>query len=174
MRLTSQSQTSVALLRILLEERFGLKPEYITGLDAEGTDDACLLIGNLALEENERHRFAYSYDLASLWQEWQGLPFVFGAWVISKDALSPELRPILDRYLQKTEESIEKFRGDVSGSLDRWLERYPVQLPRPVIEDYYRVLDYRFTPERKESLSIFFKIAARMGLSGVAKELEFI
>lgn len=173
-RLTSQSQTSVALLRILLEERFGLKPEYVTGLGADVTDDACLLIGDLALEENERHRFAYSYDLASLWQEWQGLPFVFGAWVISKDALSAELRPILDRYLEKTEENIEKFRSDVPGSLDRWLERYPVQLPRPVIEDYYRVLDYRFTPERKESLSIFFKIAARMGLSGVAKELEFI
>jgi chorismate dehydratase len=49
-----------------------------------------------------------------------------------------------------------------------------VNLPRKVIEDYYGVLDYRFTPERKESLSIFFEIAARMGLTGLANGLEFI
>jgi len=173
-RLSSQSQTSVTLLRILLEERFGVTPEYVQGLAAEDGDDACLLIGDLALEENERHRFPYGYDLAALWQEWQGLPFVFGAWIISKNALVPELRPVLDRYLQRTEESIEKFRRDVPGSLSRWLAKYPVNLPRKVIEDYYGVLDYRFTPERKESLSIFFEIAARMGLTGLANGLEFI
>ena len=53
-RMTSQSKTSVTLLRILLENRYGLKPEYVPGLAAESTDDACLLIGDLALEENER------------------------------------------------------------------------------------------------------------------------
>ena len=165
---------TVSLLRILLEERFGVTPEYVQGLAAEDDDDACLLIGDLALEENERHRFPYGYDLAALWQEWQGLPFVFGAWIISKNALVPELRPVLDRYLERTEESIEKFRRDVPGSLSRWLAKYPVNLPRKVIEDYYGVLDYRFTPERKESLSIFFEIAARMGLTGLANGLEFI
>ena len=85
-RITSQSRTSVALLRILLEMRYGLKPAYVQGLAAEDGDDACLLIGDLALEENERGRFEFSYDLGSLWQEWQGLPFVFGAWIISKAA----------------------------------------------------------------------------------------
>ena len=132
------------------------------------------MIGDQALEENERHRFAYGYDLAALWQEWQGLPFVFGAWVISKDALVPQLRPVLDRYLERTEESIEKFRRDVHGSLSRWLEKYPVNLPNEVIEDYYGVLDYRFTPERKQSLSIFLEIAAHKGLCGLANGLEFI
>jgi len=173
-KLSSQSQTSVALLRILLEERFGVTPEYVPGLAADAGDDACLLIGDQALEENERHRFAYGYDLAALWQEWQGLPFVFGAWVISKDALVPQLRPVLDRYLERTEESIEKFRRDVHGSLSRWLEKYPVNLPNEVIEDYYGVLDYRFTPERKQSLSIFLEIAAHKGLCGLANGLEFI
>ena len=173
-RLSSQSQTSIALLRILLEQRYGIKPEYVSGVAAEEGDAACLLIGDLALEENERHRFAYAYDLATLWQEWQGLPFVFGAWVVSKEALVSGLRPALERYLERTEESIEKFRRDVSGSLDRWLAKYPVKLPRPLVEDYYKVLDYRFTQERKDSLAIFFKFAARMGLVGVAPELEFV
>lgn len=173
-RLTSQSRTSVALLRILLEMRYGVSPFYCEGLSAEASDDACLLIGDLALEENARGRFPYSYDLGTLWQEWQGLPFVFGAWVISKVALAPQLRPLLENYLRQTEAGIESFRADVSGALDRWLARYPVDLPRGVLEDYYRVLDYRFTDERKESLSLFFELAARKGIVESAPKLEFL
>ncbi len=173
-RLTSQSKTSVTLLRILLEQRYGLSPEYIDGLAAEDGDDACLLIGDLALEENERSRFAYKYDLGSLWQDWHGLPFVFGAWIIAKEALSPELGPVLENYMECTEKSIEKFRNDVPGSLNRWLAKYPVKLPRPVVEDYYRVLDYRFTDERKKSLALFYDFAARMGLVEKVPVLEFL
>ena len=47
-RITSQSRTSVALLRILLEMRYGLKPAYVQGFAAEDGDDACLLIGDMA------------------------------------------------------------------------------------------------------------------------------
>lgn len=173
-RMTSQSKTSVTLLRILLENRYGLKPEYEPGLAAEASDDACLLIGDLALEENERHRFAYSYDLGTLWQEWQGLPFVFGAWLISKDALLPSLRPVLDNYMERLEKGILEFRQNPSQALDVWLEKYPVSLERPLIEDYFSVLDYRFTDERKQSLALFFKLAAQMGLVVSAPPIEFL
>ena len=172
-RITSQSRTSVALLRILLEMRYGIEPAYVQGFGAEDGDDACLLIGDLALEENEHDRFEFGYDLGALWQEWQGLPFVFGAWVISKVAAA-ENRAGLERYMDLTERSIANFRADVSASLDRWLARYPVSLPRNVVEDYYKVLDYRFTDERKRSLSLFLELAARMGLTGPAQALEFL
>ena len=173
-RMTSQSKTSVTLLRILLENRYGLSPEYVPGLAAEESDDACLLIGNLALEENERHRFAYSYDLGTLWQEWQGLPFVFGAWIVSKEALKPDLEQTLKDYLQATRESVERFRRDPSTCLSRWLDRYPVALPRSIIENYYSALDYRFTDDRKRSLSLFFEHAAALGLIERAPALEFL
>jgi|P1105metagenome_2_1110788.scaffolds.fasta_scaffold00692_21 chorismate dehydratase len=173
-RMTSQSKTSVTLLRILLENRYGLHPEYVPGLSAEDSDDACLLIGDLALEENERHRFAFSYDLGSLWQEWQGLPFVFGAWLISKDALQPRLKPVLDDYMARLENGIREFRENPSKALDVWLAKYPVNLPRPLIEDYFSVLDYHFTDERKHSLTIFFKLAAQMGLVETVPPMEFL
>jgi len=173
-RITSQSRTSVALLRVLFELRYGIVPEYVTGLAAEESDDACLLIGDLALEENERQRFEFSYDLGTLWQEWQGLPFVFGAWVISKEALKPDLRDVLRLYMEQTEKNIADFRADVPGSLTRWLERYPVRLPRAVLEDYYKILDYRFTDERKESLALFLKMASRLKLVEQVPSLEFL
>ena len=171
--LTAQSETSINLLKILLQERFRLEPLYRSGV-YESTDDACLLIGDQALEENERHRFAYSYDLGTLWQDWQQVPFVFGAWIISRSALQPELEQTLRMYLQATRESIEKFRADPSCALDRWLARYPVDLPRAVIEKYYSALDYRFTDERKRSLSLFFEHAAQLGLIREVPPLDFL
>ena len=172
-RITSQSRTSVALLRILFEMRYGIKPAYVQGFGAEASDDACLLIGDQALEENERGRFEFAYDLGSLWQEWQGLPFVFGAWVISK-AATAENRAGLERYMDLTERSIANFRANVGASLDRWLAKYPVSLPRSVVEDYYKVIDYRFTEERKQSLALFLGLAARMGLTEQNAPLEYL
>lgn len=173
LRLTAQSMTSVNLLKILLQERFGVEPEYLRG-SCLPDDDACLLIGDQALEENERHRFAYDYDLGSLWQDWQKMPFVFGAWIVSKVALRPDLVQSLKDYLCWTRESVEKFRANSSLALDRWLRRYPVDLPRSVIENYYSALDYRFTDERKRSLSVFFEYAASLGLIERAPALEFL
>ena len=171
-RLTAQSLTSVNLLKILLEERYGLKPLYGVGAFEDG-DDACLLIGDQALEENERHRFAYDYDLGALWQDWQNVPFVFGAWIISKEALEPHLKATLVNYLQATRRSIESFRENPSGALDKWLARYPVKLPRSIVEKYYDALDYRFTEERKRSLSLFFEHAAGLGLIRDVPPLSF-
>ncbi len=171
-RMTAQSMTSVTLLRILLEERYGLCPEYLSGAYEE-SDEACLLIGDQALEENERHRFAFDYDLGSLWLDWQKLPFVFGAWIISREALKPGLEQTLADYMAVTKLSVERFKADPKQALDKWLSKYPVNLPRSVIDDYYTALDYRFTDERKQSLKLFFEYAQKMGLVQTAPVLEY-
>lgn len=172
-RMTAQSMTSVTLLRILLEERYGLCPEYLSGA-YEDSDEACLLIGDQALEENERHRFAFDYDLGSLWLDWQKLPFVFGAWIISREALKPGLEQTLADYMDATKRSVECFKANPKLALDKWLAKYPVGLPRPVIDDYYTTLDYRFTDERKESLKLFFEYAQKKGLVQEVPLLEFL
>lgn len=172
-RMTAQSMTSVNLLKILMEQRYKVTAVYEGGAYREG-DVACLLIGDQALEENERRRFPYDYDLGSLWLEWQKVPFVFGAWLISKMALEPELRPTLERYLQDTKTSVEKFRANPAAALDKWLAKYPVNLPRAVVDDYYSALDYCFTDERKKSLELFYKCASAQGLIGEAPAMEFL
>jgi len=173
-RLTTQSKTSVALLKILLQERFRVKPEYSLGLAAEDADDACLLIGDLALEESARNRYPNSYDLGTLWQDWQGLPFVFGAWIIHRSALVPEIRPTLEKYLEATEMSIKHFRDSPSKALEHWLVRYPVKLDRETILDYYKIIDYHFTDERKKSLEVFFEYGQKLGMIPKAPTLDFL
>lgn len=81
-----QSRTSVALLQLLLREKWKLQPELIPaepGFEKSITGSrAGLVIGDRAFEQLQHA--PYVYDLAEHWQEWTGLPFVFAAWVANK------------------------------------------------------------------------------------------
>ena len=95
--LTTESRTSVVLLRRLLELR-GVFPEFVTttgGLELLEKFDALLLIGDRAIQAYaqgfsgpvppvrnwpERVGSIQVTDLAQLWWEQTGLPFVFAVW----------------------------------------------------------------------------------------------
>jgi chorismate dehydratase len=94
------SRTSVALTRILLEKRYGIRPrieQLPLGVAADGmTTDAVLLIGDRAMKAC-LPGFAHSYDLGQEWFDWIGLPFVYAVWAV-RDGV--DLRGV-DRALQK-------------------------------------------------------------------------
>ncbi len=85
----SSSRTSVALLRVLLEKRWGGGrqlttmppdlPRMLTGCDA------ALLIGDSALAVDRTKYLVY--DLAEEWVKLTGLPFVFAFWAVRLSAL---------------------------------------------------------------------------------------
>jgi chorismate dehydratase len=90
------SMTSVALLELLFEHVWRVKPHFVAG-DAEVSDviaedatdvDARLVIGDAALLLGSQHRSRYphSYDLGEMWKEWTGQPFVFAVWVAQRTA----------------------------------------------------------------------------------------
>ena len=82
-----QSRSSVALLKWLMKESWGINPEIIQAEDEtyrqqiKGTT-AGLVIGDRALEQRKISTFIY--DLGSEWRSITGLPFVFAAWVSTK------------------------------------------------------------------------------------------
>lgn len=79
-----QSRSSVALLKWLIKESWGINPEIRQARDEsyrqeiKGTT-AGLVIGDRALEQRKISTFIY--DLGSEWRAITGLPFVFAAWV---------------------------------------------------------------------------------------------
>ena len=79
-----QSRTSVALLKYLMKEYWGINPEIVEATNEDyrkeitGTT-AGLVIGDRALEQRKTSTFIY--DLGSEWRSITGLPFVFAAWV---------------------------------------------------------------------------------------------
>ena len=87
-----QSRSSVALLKWLMKEYWGLDAELIVATDdsfrqeIKGTT-AGLVIGDRALQQ--RRISTFIYDLSSEWRKITGLPFVFAAW-ISKKEFSPD------------------------------------------------------------------------------------
>lgn len=82
--LDQNSRTSAGLVRILLAERWGIRPETvplrpeIERMMAEA--DAALIIGDPALKV-DRERYVV-YDLAAEWRALTGLPFVFAVWAV--------------------------------------------------------------------------------------------
>lgn len=83
-----QSRTSVALLKYLVKEYWGIDPEFIQSVDEDyrkeikGTT-AGLVIGDRAFEQRKISTFIY--DLGSEWKKITGLPFVFAAWVSTRE-----------------------------------------------------------------------------------------
>ena len=81
------SVTSVRLLRLLLEEYWGMDPQLLSAKPGfrekiSGTTGG-LVIGDRAIGLEER--FPYVYDLGQVWKDFTGLPFVFAVWVSTED-----------------------------------------------------------------------------------------
>lgn len=93
--LTTDSATSVNLLRVLCERHYGVAPHWRamppdlpSMLD---TSDAALLIGDKALIEATLRRrlgrrgLPYCFDLGDEWLKLTGLPFTFALWCVRRD-----------------------------------------------------------------------------------------
>ncbi len=95
--MTGQSDTSVWLLRIILEDFFSIKPHYSSGeiFSPQGTDitgqepAAILAIGDQALRLATAANSSYpiQIDLAEFWHQQTGLPFVFSICAVREDFL---------------------------------------------------------------------------------------
>jgi len=98
------SRTSVALTRILLAERHGVRPALVTlpigaGLH-DTTADAVLLIGDRALGPAGAPgggSFQLVWDLGDEWCRWTDLPFVFAVWAARSGVACGELVERLSR-----------------------------------------------------------------------------
>lgn len=82
-----QSRTSVELLKWIMHEYWGIRPEIIFAQDEDyrkeikGTT-AGLVIGDRAFEQRKLSTFFY--DLGAEWKKITGQPFVFAVWISNK------------------------------------------------------------------------------------------
>jgi chorismate dehydratase len=143
-----QSRTSVALLKYLVKEYWGITPEYISASDEnyrkqiKGTT-AGLVIGDRAFEQRKISTFIY--DLGSEWKKITGLPFVFAAWV-SKNLLPADFIQLFD---VANEEGIHH--------IDHILNENPFDLFD--LRKYYTMhLSYRLTDQKRKGMEHFLHI----------------
>lgn len=80
------SRSSAALLRVILQCRYGLAPEYYPR--PAGTTlaehEAMLVFGDEAITVAGNEGFTPGLDLGEEWTEWTGLPFVYAVWAVQR------------------------------------------------------------------------------------------
>jgi len=162
------SRTSAALVRILLWERFGLRPELeplpIGDSLGSAKTDAVLLIGDRAIH-SPGERFECVWDLGDEWQRFAELPFVFAMWVARADV-----------DLQGIDAALSAARDQGVAHLEQIAEREaaPLGLTRPECLSYLRDKLYFYLGERElRGLMAFHRYAVRLGLAPEGIDLGF-
>ncbi len=160
--LPTASATSVTLLKIIMQQRFGIRAEY--GWFEQETEDplaadaeAALYIGDIAYRQRCRDGVE-SYDLAVLWKEWTGLPFVFALWQTGVDSQR------FDEVGELTRELVASRDWSLSR-LPGLAERYADEFGWSDIDltEYWRSLAFDWGDELASGLAEFFRRAAELG-----------
>src|SRR5437763_797298 len=93
--LDDSSRTSVQLVRVILERRYGVVPRTVSHapqLDAMlQAADAALIIGDPALHIDPGSLPWHVHDLGAEWVEMTGLPMVFAVWAARRGTVTPDL-----------------------------------------------------------------------------------
>lgn len=145
--LTKESSSSIALLKVLLEKRWGVKPCYVEGVRDGEECDAFLLIGDAALKQELVAGYE-TVDLAAEWFSWTGLPMVFGLSVARKGVDGGYFTEVLEKGLSYSDKHLEQVvqQGMANGLSENRLEAY------------FQCLQYRFNEECRASLALFDKV----------------
>jgi len=173
--LTTESETSVALLKILLSRRYSFMNTFN---QSSGTldevlaeNEAMLLIGDAALRSAVSHSGGYQYDLGELWREFTGHPFVFALWLIREDAFdqaADEYYLLRNRLINAKLAAVgdyERIAGLLKGN--NWTN------PELLI-NYWKTISYDLSPSHVDGLRLYFRYAAECGIIGNEPMLRFL
>jgi len=169
--ITDETSTSFRLLQILLELKYGLDVVYVREkISAREKNlpnfDAFLTIGDDALRfmKHKVDGFDHIYDLAQLWYEWQGLPFVFAVWAVKKDisqqkinALDELLNDALNTFFS-TETQIEEYYNSKIG------------LNKEEIKNYLNNIVYRLGENEIKAIEVFKNLYQKLKLKHLVEE----
>lgn len=150
-RCDTASLTSVNLLRVLLAER-GLHPRFEPLGDAgsAGSHPFVLLIGDEALAFRRSQTTHAVWDLGRAWREMTGLPFVFAAWVLRREADTEGLREELLAAAERGQREFEGVIRDAPGFDEAFRREYLT-----------RNIRSRMGPREKEGIRRFAELLAR-------------
>jgi chorismate dehydratase len=144
-----QSRSSVRLATLLLKTHWKKEVELLPAptdyIDHIGGNTAGVIIGDRALEQ--RHNFPYIYDLAQIWKDWTGLPFVFAAWVANKDLPAD----FIQRFNAANAEGLKHIDEVVAAN----------PFPLYDLQTYYRHnIDYHLDGQKLMGLEAFLELIA--------------
>lgn len=163
--LDAGSRTSVLLARILLWERYRLRPSLswlsIDRGPAATAADAVLLIGDRAIRPSQAE-FVDCWDLGDQWFRWSELPFVFARWLARPGIDTCGLDEILGATRDSGVAHLEEIaRAEAAG----------VGLSTEQTLSYLRDnLHFTFSSRERRGMERFFQLAAQLGTPTAERE----
>ncbi|MDE0426440.1 MAG: menaquinone biosynthesis protein [Candidatus Poribacteria bacterium] len=172
--LDTNSRSSVALLKILLAEKYKISPAFIPCAPTvtpraalENRQDppfeAVLLIGDAAL----RHLGSteYSIDLGEVWYKFTGLPFVYACWVARQEVDLGDLPQVLLE---------SKERGTAQIPEIARIEAKKLGLPETLCLAYLQdSIKYDLNEDAIAGMELFYKYAVKNDLAPPCRSLSF-
>lgn len=174
--LSSESATSVNLLKILLEKRFGCTCSYSVQTTSVSESlraaPALLLIGDAALRASHLNSDLLVYDLGQLWFEWTGLPFVFALWLCRQQVAedyNAEVGNLARNLLVSKEHARKNLQSIAEGSLEAsWMTT-------DSLVAYWREnISYDLDDSHLNGLILFYRYCAELGLLKAEPQLNFL
>lgn len=166
--LDAGSRTSATLVQIILNEKYGVRPDLlplpIEQTTSDTNADAILLIGDRAMYE-PGERFVETWDLGEEWTDWTGLPFVFAMWVIRSEFDGREIGQTLSEARDRGIASLERIAFREAAALG---------VDEGAAFDYlYNNLHFTLGAAERHGLRLFYELAAKQGLVPEGVDLVF-
>ncbi len=153
----AESETSIGLMKILLEKFQNVRPCYSTGNVQMVSDEnfkAVLAIGDDALRLAEKSTYLYEYDLADIWKHQTGLPFVFAVCVVREEfcAEHPEMLAEIHRELIRCR---DEGKVDLEAICEISASRIPMSKKKCL--QYLTAIEYDLGAQKRKALETFFE-----------------
>jgi predicted solute-binding protein len=159
--ITDDTATSVRLLQVLLEKKYGVHANF-ERLHA-GVNDltgyaAVLLIGDEALtaQKSRLDGFDLVFDLAREWYEWQKLPFVFAVWAARRDMPAEAKIDLRSRIA----EALDRGERDVVAIAGAHGKR--IGLTDSETREYLAGFNFRIGEREREAIERFHALVSTM------------
>jgi chorismate dehydratase len=171
----TSSRSSVALLKVLFSEFYGLEPEFVPMTPALQPMlqrcDAALVIGDPALLAQGTTE--YLWDLAEEWVKFTGKPFVFAFWAVRKKALrsEQEARRVVEAFQTSRDHGLEAENLETSAR--EWSNRLGLK-PEEIVQYLTENIYYRLDSECQQGMDLFFRMAAQGGILPQAPQIEYL
>lgn len=175
----ADSHTSTILIRVILAELFGIRPEMVDlDIDAHRAErlqaarlgrpepwpESMLVIGDKVITDSPpASRYPHQLDLGEAWKQLTGLPFVYACWMTRHDPAAIDTEPrvrtaanVLDRQRRHNATRLQwliHHRAPARG--------WPSDLAMHYVSDLLR---YDVTPAHRAGVERFFDLAHAHGL----------
>jgi chorismate dehydratase len=160
---SDQSETSVSLVKIILEKFENVQPIYSTGNVLTESDEkfkAVMAIGDDALRLVEKATYLYQYDLADIWKRQTGLPFVFALCAVREEfcVAHPEMLAAIHRELLRCR---DEGKRDLEAICEISAQRIPMSKKR--CHQYLTAIEYDLSEQKRKALETFFDFLIKRG-----------